>query len=314
MPRSSYRFFIRLLLGQMALALLLSFPFKADAQDFSWDDRDVQDPYSTDFNYDDRDYPDDETHRRDDRRPGGPQRPGTPRYDDHLPQITIDSDVRLHVAQRVYGSATLHLKQLANQQGLRLEGERLKKVVLDADVTGRLRVQARLVVNGIPGLWEEVIGRRRGTVLHMPQGPSQIGRDIRSLQIEIRGDAVVDSVTLKLAARQHQHPLPSRELHLRPMRDLHGPLARSLESALNLPLQHSSRLVSVITMEASTVGRGVLQITQYGVRGSLGYIPGLSHRAQLIQIVLPRPLPLRDIQLILTGHVRVETLTLEFQR
>ncbi len=330
MPRSSYRFVIRLLLGQMALALLLAFPFSADAQDFSWDDRDGQDPQSTDFHYDDRDYPDDEDarrgDRRDDRRPGGggagPRRPGPgpgpgpglPHYDDRLPEVSYNRDIQLYLGHRVYGAATLPLKQLAQQQGHRLEGERLEGVVLDADVTGRLRVQARLVVNGMPGLWEEVIGRRRPVLFSLPYGQTELGREIRSIQIEIRGDAVVDSVTLQLERERYPQPLPTRQLHVRTMRDLHGPLSRSLESALGLPIQHSDRLVSSLTLDASTVGRGVLQITQYGVRGSLGYIPALSHRAQLIHIVLPRPLPLRDIQMILTGHVRVESLTIEFLR
>lgn len=321
MPRSSYRFFIRLLLGQMALALLLAFPFSADAQDFDWDDRYGQDPQSTDFHYSDRDYPDDEDLQhpgrggrggrddRDDRRPGG-----GPRRDDRWPDVSLNRDIQLHVAQRVYGSAVLPLKQLAQQQGIRLEGERLEGITLEADVTGRLRVQARLIVNGLPGMWEEVIGRRRPVLFTLPYGQSEVGREIRSLQIEIRGDAVVDSVTLQLERGRQPWPSPSRELHLRPMRDLYGPLGTSLEAALNLPLQHSSRLVSAITLEASTMGRGVLQITQYGVRGSLGYIPGLTRRSQLIQIVLPRPLPLRDLQLILTDHVRVDTLTIEFLR
>jgi hypothetical protein len=315
MPRSSYRFFIRLLFGQMALALLLSFPFSADAQDFDWDDRYGQTTQSTDFHYSDRDYPDDEDlqydwgHGRDERRPGGDRR-----RDDRWPETSLNSDIQLHVGQRVYGSTTLSLRQLAQQQGIRLEGERIEAVTLEADVTGRLRVQARLVVNGLPGRWEEVIGRRRPVLFTLPHGQSEVGREIRSLQIEVRGDAVVDSVTLQLEQGRQPWPSPSRELHLRPMRDLYGPLGTSLEVALGLPLQHSSRLVSAITLEASTMGRGVLQITQYGVRGSLGYIPGLTRRSQLIQIVLPRPLPLRDLQLILTDHVRVDTLTIEFLR
>jgi len=315
MPRSSYRFFIRLLLGQMALAFLLALPFSADAQDFDWDDRYGQDTQSTDFHYSDRDYPDDENLQhtgrggRDERRPGG-----DPRRDDRRPEVSLNRDIQLHVAQRVYGSALLPLKQLAQQQGIRLEGERLEGIVLHADVTGRLRVQARLIVNGLPGMWEEVIGRRRQVLFTLPYGQSEVGREIRSLQIEIRGDAVVQSVTLQLERGRQPHQPASRELRLRPMRDLYGPLGTSLEAALNLPLQHSSRLVSAITLEASTLGRGVLQITQYGVRGSLGYIPGLTRRSQLIQIVLPRPLPLRDLQLILTDHVRVDTLTIEFLR
>ncbi len=315
MPRSSSRFLIRLLLGHMALALLLAFPFSADAQDFEWDDRYGQDTQSTDFHYSDRDYPDDENlqydwgNARDERRPGGDRR-----RDDRWPEVSLNSDIQLHVAQRVYGSAILPLKRLAQQQGIRLEGERLAAVTLEADVTGRLRVQARLVVNGLPGQWEEVIGRRRPVLFPLPYGQAEVGREIRSLQIEVRGDAVVESVTLQLErGRQPQHP-GHRELRLRPMRDLYGPLGTSLEAALNLPLQHSSRLVSAITLEASTMGRGVLQITQYGVRGSLGYIPGLTRRSQFIQIVLPRPLPLRDLQLILTDHVRVDTLTIEFLR
>jgi len=299
----------------MALALLLALPFSAEAQDFSWDDRYPQDPQSPDFHYDDRDYPDDEV-LRDDRRPRGPRRPGPglPHYDDHAPEVSLNRDIQLYLGQRVYGAATLPLRQLALQQGHRLDGERLEGVILEADVTGRLRVQARLVVNGMPGLWEEVVGRRRAVLFSLPYGQSELGREIRSLQIEIRGDAVIDSVTLQLERDRYPQPRPGRQLHIRTMRDLHGPLSRPLDSALGLPLHHSDRLVSSLTLEASTVGRGVLQITQYGVRGSLGYIPALSHRAQLIHISLPRPLPLRDIQLILTGHVRVESLTIEFLR
>lgn len=315
MPRSSYRFVIRLLLGQVALAFLLAFPFSADAQDFDWDDRDGQDAHSTDFQYSDRDYPDDENLQHGGRDGRDGRRPGVNPGRGHRGHgSSLQSDIVLHVGQRVYGSALLPLKKLAQQQGIRLEGERLQAITLDVDVAGRQRVQARLVVNGLPGLWEEVLGRRRPVLLTLPYGQSEIGREIRSLQIEIRGDAIVDSVTLQLEQGRQPWPAPSRELRLRPMRDLYGPMGTSLESALGLPLQHSSRLVSAITLEASTLGRGVLQITQYGVRGSLGYIPGLTRRSQLIHIVLPRPLPLRDLQLILTDHVRVDTLTIEFLR
>jgi hypothetical protein len=391
MLRSSHRFVVRLLLGQLMLALLMSLSFEAHAQ-FNWDDRYGDEPQSPgDFHYDDR-YGDQlgrgqmlservsqvlydrqqldlaqelrlpygaeiisltvvaRAHSRigalqllsDGYAEGMPQplsrdlrhiplllphrgssrlaieaRGGDIFIDEiiaevssrHSPYPGQSRSIQLRLSQRVYGQAIIGLKALAQQQGHRLEGLEISSVSLDALVTGRSRAEARLIVNQIPGMWVSIDTRSYETLL-----PVNAYGDVRSLQLEIRGDVSINGVTLELGrgGGRPGHQIP-RELRVLG-RDFHGPQTSSLLSAFSISYQHSSRLVNSIVIDASTMGRGVLQLRRAGMRGPLDRIPALSRYSQPIRILLPEPIPLSELELTTVDHVRVDSMTLEFLR
>jgi hypothetical protein len=223
--------------------------------------------------------------------------------------------VELIVNQRILGSGTLRLLQLAQQHGEQIQGMELLRVVVQGRSIGRFSAQARLIVNGQPvsefknldgGMTQFPINRVLG-------GRSEIGRDIRQLQLEVRGDALIDSLTLRLerSGGHNPGPLPSRDLRLSPMRDFNGRISQSLMSALSLPYQYSDRLVSAITIDATSFDRGGMALVDTG-RGLIQQISVNRHSAP-VRVQLPRPIPLRDVGINMTGRIRIETIVIEFQ-
>ena len=391
MQRSSHRLFLRLLLGQFLLTLLLAWPFKAQAQDFHWSDQPSYDDYGPTGPSQGRTIRQTLMRTVYDRGildlgqelllPPGSQlltlsvvASASSRYASlqlledgqlsgipqpvtrvarslalsvsgrsHLLEVEARGDVLIHevvaeihepyrpgpggglgrtirlaLNQPVYVSALLSLRQLAQQQGLRLEGERVSSVTLEADVRGRGRAEARLLVNNLPvGQWQSLISRRSQVSFFLSSYESEIGREVRSLQLEVRGDVLVTGVSLELARGQvgpWPGPRPGeRTLHLRPQRDLNGRLSQGLEQAVSLPREHSQRLVSAITLGVSSSNRGTLILVDMG-RGVLERTTPLDFYAREVHVQLPQPVPLRDLGLNTTGHVRVETLSIEFLR
>jgi hypothetical protein len=327
MSSTTHRFFVRLLLGQLALAALLAFPIDAKAQvrvggsDFTFDERDQQ----REERREDR-----REERRDDRigdrwdnsyndrigdrwdgriEPLPPIRPLPPLRP--LPPIGHDDEIRLYHSERVYGQTTIRVLQLANQQGDRLLGRTIESVTLEASSLGRFaNAEARLVVDGRTEAFQLIRSGRDLVTFHI-YGRGEVGRDLRSLHIEIRGDALVDGVIVQLE-RHRPGPRPLPGIHLRPMRDFHGRTSQTLEQAFALPYQHANRLVTEVRLQATSINSGELSLVDIG-RGPLGrHLIG--RWGQTVVIRLPQAVPLRDLGINMLNHVRVETLDIEFLR
>lgn len=320
MSSTTHRFFVRLLLGQLALAAILAFPIDAKAQarvngpDFTFDERDQQREERREDRREDR-RGDRREDRRDDRigerwddryEPLPPMRP--------LPPIGRDDEIRLYHSERVYGQSLIRVLQLANQQGQRLQGRVIESVTLEASALGRFaNAEARLIVDGrAEGSFQYIRSGRDQVTFHL-FGRGEVGRDIRSLQIELRGDAQVDGVIVQLERhRPGPDPRPQPGIHLRPMRDFHGRTSQTLEQAFALPYQHANRLVTEVRLQVSSNNSGELSLVDIG-RGPLGR-HSIGRWGQTVVIRLPQAVPLRDLGINMLNHVRVETLDIEFLR
>ncbi|MBY0515827.1 MAG: hypothetical protein K2P81_02885 [Bacteriovoracaceae bacterium] len=227
--------------------------------------------------------------------------------------------VELFVNQRILGSGTLHILQIAQQQREQIQGMDLLRVVVQGRSIGRFAAQARLIINGQPVSEFKSLdgGMTPFPVDRILGGRSEIGREIRQLQLEVRGDAMIDSMTLRLDNSGGYNPgpgpgpIPSRDLRLSPMRDFNGRISQSLMSALSLPSQYSDRLVSAITIDATSFDRGGMALVDTG-RGPIQQI-SVNRYSAPVRVQLPRPIPLRDVGINMTGQIRIETIVIEFQ-
>lgn len=289
----SHRFLSRLLLAHFALAAFLAFPLEASAQR-----RPPGPPHHPPGH--DRDRWDD---RYDDRWDSGRDRFGR------------DEVVRLRLSERTFRGTTVPLLQLAQQQGIRLQGREVLAVSLDAEALGRFAdAEARLVVNGVPQGAFQYLFSRRDQVNFYLYGQSEIGRDIRQLQIEVRGEAQLHGVSLTLAPERRPGPAPlPPTIFLRPMRDFYGRVSQSLETAFAIPFQHSNRMVAAVTITALSNDRGEYALVEIGGRGPL-LRQFLDRFARTQRISFPRPVPLHQIGINMLNHVRVESVEVEFLR
>lgn len=297
MLQSADSSFKKILLAQLALISILSLPLSAEAQRQRERDRDRdgrQDEFGigvgigagrgSDFDYYDR--------PRD-------------RYD-------RTEDIRLVHSERVYGQTLVRVLQLANQQGDRLRGQVIRSVSLEARALGRFaNAEARLLVNGRPESGFELLGSTRDVITFPLYGQSEVGRDLNSLQIEVRGDAQIRGVIVTVEGRR-QDPFPAPALRLRPMRDFYGRTSQTLEQALGLPFSHLNRLVTQITLDASTINGGELTLVDIG-RGPLGRNL-LSRFPRPVTVYFDRPIPLRDVGINMLNHVRIDAVEIQFLR
>lgn len=295
MPQSAHSTFKKLLLAQLALIGILSLPLNAEAQRQRERERD-------------RDARQDEF--------GIGQGPGRDRdfdyYDRPQDRFERTEDIRLVHNERVQGQALVRVLQLANQQGDRLRGKIIRSVSIEARALGRFaQAEARLIVNGRPESAFEYLSNTRELITFPLYGQSQVGRDLNSLQVEVRGDAQIRGVIVTVENRR-QDPFPAPVLRLQPMRDFYGRNSQTLEQALGLPFSHLNRLVSQITLEASTINGGELTLVDIG-RGPMGRNL-LSRFSRPVTVYFDRPVPLRDIGINMLNHVRIDTVEIRFLR
>lgn len=299
MPQSAHSTLKKLLLAQLALIGILSLPLNAEAQRQRERERDRE-------------------ARRDEFGFGigigqGPGRGSDFDYYDH-PQDRFErtEDIRLVHNERVQGQTLVRVLQLANQQGDRLRGKVIRSVSIEARALGRFaQAEARLIVNGRPESAFEYLSNTRELITFPLYGQSEVGRDLSSLQIEVRGDAQIRGVIVTVENRRRD-PLPAPVLRLQPMRDFYGRNSQTLEQALGLPYSHLNRLVSQITLEASTINGGELTLVDIG-RGPLGRNL-LSRFSRPVTVYFDRPIPLRDIGINMLNHVRIDTVEIRFLR
>lgn len=303
MPQSAHSTFKKLLLAQLALIGILSLPLNAEAQRQRERERDREG-------------------RRDDFGigigvgVGIGQRPGQGsdfEYNDRpRDRFERTEDIRLVHNERVQGQTLVRVLQLANQQGDRLRGKVIRSVSIEARALGRFaQAEARLLVNGRPESAFEYLSNTRELITFPLYGQSEVGRDLNSLQIEVRGDAQIRGVVVTVEDRRRE-PLPAPALRLRPQRDFYGVTSLRLDQAFALPSSHMNRLVSQITFEASSINGGELGLVDI----PRGPYPRqyLSRYSAPVTVYFDRPIPLRDIGINMLQHVRVETVEIHFLR
>ena len=227
-------------------------------------------------------------------------------------------DIELFVNQRIFGSQTLPLLQLARQQGHNPQDFIIRGVSIDGESLGRFsQATVQLIINGQRvGFPQQLTLRGRQVILDLPGRGAEVGEDIRNLRLEVMGDAQINTVTLLVARRQGPGPgpgpIPAPMLRLSPQRELTGRLSQTLEQAINVPVGYSHRLVSRIVIAASTRTSGEFSIIDIA-RGPLQRV-SLDRSTRTTFIQLPQPVALRDIGFNMIGNARIETVDIEFLR
>lgn len=224
--------------------------------------------------------------------------------------------ISIHVNERIFGSRNLPLLQLARQQGARVEGLRLQSVTVQGESLGRFsHAEVRLIVNGSAQGFYQRLNLRGGTVsLSLNGFNHEIGRDIRTLQLEVRGDAQINTVILESSRRPGPGPgpQPAPMLRLSPQKELNGRLSQTLEQAINAPIGYSNRLVSRIVIAASTRSSGEFSIVDIS-RGPVQRV-NLNRSVRTTTIHFPHAIALRDIGFNMIGNARIENIDIEFLR
>ncbi len=225
-------------------------------------------------------------------------------------------DIELFVNQRIFGSQTLPLLQLARQQGHNPQDLMIRGVSVEGESLGRFsQATVQLIINGQRvGFPQQLSLRGRQVILDLPGRGGEIGEDIRNLRLEVMGDAQINTVTLLVARRQGPGPgpIPAPMLRLSPQRELNGRISQTLEQAINAPVGYSNRLVSRIVISASSRTSGEFSIVDIS-RGPLQRV-ALDRAVRTTIINLPQAVPLRDIGFNMIGNARIETVDIEFLR
>jgi hypothetical protein len=223
-------------------------------------------------------------------------------------------DVVLSIHQRSTHSLRIPLLATARQQGHQVDGLRIESVIVDGESLGRFSsAEVSLIVNGQSiGFPQRLTLRGSQVVLPLDRFGGVIGHDIRTIQLEVRGEAQINTVILDVARRPGPGPLPAPMLRLSPQREFTGRLSQTLEQALMLPVGHSHRLVTRMVVAMSTRSTGEISFVDTA-RGPIQRA-NLDRFTRTHTILLSHPTPLRDIGVNMMGNVRIETIDIEFTR
>jgi hypothetical protein len=224
-----------------------------------------------------------------------------------------NGNISFSVNERIFNQGRIGLLQKAREQGHRPQGLRIQAVVIQGESLGRFAdAEVALVINGqLTGQFQRLALRGSQVVLQIPVGSRHVGNNLQTLQLQVRGDAQINSATFRIAAGNN-NPIPSPMLRLSPMRDFTGRASLNFEQAFNIPLSHSNRLVSSIVITALSRNSAEFSIVDIG-RGPVQR-SNVDRSLRTYRINFSFPIALRDLGFNHIGPVRVETLDIEFTR
>jgi hypothetical protein len=224
--------------------------------------------------------------------------------------------LRADLNQTSRGRAIIPVLQLISQQeGVRLRGPEIERIILAARPLGNRMVQARLLINDIVSTSLKPISLRSGRVVF----PShEIGvilqrQVLRSLKIEVIGEAILDSVQVRVSSIPFPHG-----------QDIIIPVNQTLMSGQSLPLisllpLSSRHLLNTrsLVLEVMSAGptsrmRPILQVTD-GRRTVLAQEEVSGHR-ELIQVFLPLGSRLDQVMLESRGSISILSIRLDQER
>lgn len=132
----------------------------------------------------------------------GPGRPGPVRPDPRpgRPDDRLERSVNVRVNQYFTGSNTLSVLQVLGLDR-RFEGRPISQVTVTASASNG-RSYAELVVNGrISGEYQTFGAQMQTNSFFLPTYESVLGRDLRSLELMLRGDFYIESIGVTFADR-----------------------------------------------------------------------------------------------------------------
>ena len=221
--------------------------------------------------------------------------------------------LRATLNQQVYNYELLHLRQLiSSQTGQNLQGLEVEKVILKASSASRYGspAQAQLLVNGQPvGRAEYIDERNERMVFELPRySRNVIGQDIRTLQLEIRGDAHLKMVALKVKEEQRRGP---RSLQVNVNRSFYSPERVRLSDLLaRTPGARPNEEIEAISIVAR--GRGTIVVAENGFN-TLGIINVSSSGARSESVAAGYSTLLRDVELRVMGNLTIESIRVKLK-
>ena len=221
-------------------------------------------------------------------------------------QLSAFSTLHLRVNETIRTQGTIRLAQLIKQQyGAVMDGAEIQRVTVIGGVTHHRQASLQLEINNRPAAMPKVL--RRGQ--SMMQVDSR--EEIRSFQLEVYGDAFIESVVVSVGmVRSHgpQYPYPSpypTAIAVHQMVNAQSPLS------LATLLPYENRMVESLVIEAQSRANEAELAALTDSEEFLGKVDvqGFGFRKVL---KLKRPVMLRNLNLHSFSPVMVEKLEINF--
>ncbi len=226
------------------------------------------------------------------------------------PEIAPNSLLTLELGRRVQGQATIDLERLASQQlGVSLDGVEIERVIVDAQPLGYGRSSTLQVElnNRIQGAAKVISSAREHTPFSLN---SQ--ENVRSLKLIVHGDALIETVMIRVGQVRQQYPRGNQPRHLQSLT-----VSIGKEIMMNQPLElsqylpYENRLVRSISIQGNPRRATQSQVQVLAAYQLLGQITvtqmGMAPKLQLYQ-----PVSLRELGLQSQSPVQIDSVILEF--
>ncbi len=217
------------------------------------------------------------------------------------------------------GDSTLKLKQLLSLGQHR--GMELKKVILVAETRGG-NGTAELVINGRTETFPERVGTRIENIDLKPRSSGLIiGRDINSLQIDLKGQFYVEKVIAVLeepSVRPGPSPIPGQVARKYISQSFRGFETLPLRQLMDLDRDfRGMSIAKVVVTGESIYGSSDARLTVNG--SQVGRVETFSRFRRDLEFALPNSSDtlgdeIRTLQLDLRGEIYIESIEVHFER
>lgn len=226
--------------------------------------------------------------------------------------INQNGVVKAIVHKVTQGTKVLKVKQLIKSQNrIKLQGLKVKKVIMKAS-SRRGRGQATLLINGSPVGYSQTVPMGQTRLVFNLGSWSQniIGQDIRSIQIQVKGNITTKMVGLKLA--QNGHGRHNQSISINVNQAFYGSQRLSLASLLPYGSQvNQNKQIEAITIVAR--GRGMINVA--GASRAQGSIQVHGPTTQSIRVSGSTSLRNLKLRVRATGNkIVIEQVRIKFKR
>ncbi|MCC7440225.1 MAG: hypothetical protein IT285_01245 [Bdellovibrionales bacterium] len=235
--------------------------------------------------------------------------------------------VTREIQARYQGQNTLQLRELIGL-GPQFNGRRLRAILVQGSTAaGNGRLQ--LLINQQPVGWEETVeqwsNETRIDLNQVHAGQAVLGQDIRSLQLNLRGNFFIERITAVLERTVGPGPGPGpgpnpnqERIHQRIDRTFANGAVLPLRQLLNLGAQHNGKRVAAVLLEARALSHSASASARVNNLAS-GLATPLGNWAQTVSLQLPAAAnvlgqDLRELAIELRGSVAVESITVVLER
>ncbi len=200
------------------------------------------------------------------------------------------------------------VRQIMQQNNIPLQGRKVMKVLLLASSAAG-RGTAELIVNGRRvGLAQNIGVRESQVIMSLGMGNNTIGQDLNTLQVELRGNIFVRSISVEVQSTRPQ----AQDLALQIRRQFRGLEHISLASLIPARSPDISRRnIQSISILASSPQRGMIAIKKNGMVIQEIHMSGNNANQA---VALHGFTTVHDIQLEVRGIGVIDTIRINFNR